>query len=121
MEQIIEDLWFCGDDGRFVTTAIGLILRGNDRHHAVFGAEENHLGVVFAQINLVEAGLHHAPKLHGLLARLDIEQHLSRMDAVGESHQLEATEEFLGSRIGRHPHIGTAYLRENPFDETEGV
>lgn len=110
MEQIVEDLWLCSDDGRFITAAIGLILRGDDRHHAIGGSEEDHLGVVFAQIYLVEASLHHAPKLHGLLARLDIEQHLSRMDAVIPTKQTEATEELLGGGIGRHPHIGRAYL-----------
>lgn len=100
MEQIIEDLWLCSDDGRFITAAIGLILRGDDRHHAIGGSEEDHLGVIFAQIYLVEASLHHAPKLHGLLARLDIEQHLCRTDAVRLPHQAEPTEELLGGRIG---------------------
>lgn len=85
------------------------------------GAEECHLGVVLAQIDILEAGGHQSPEVYGLLACLDIEQHLCRQDAAVVSRQAEATQELLGCGVRRHPHIGRAYLLEYPLDETEGV
>lgn len=120
-EEVGEDLRVGGDDGRLVSAAVCLVLRGDDRHDVLVVAEERHLGVVLPQEDIVEASLHHTPQLHGLFARLDIEQHLCRQDAARLAHQAEATQELLGGGIGRHPHICRAYLGENPLDETEGV
>lgn len=82
-------------------------------------AEECDLGMVFAQEHLIEALAHHVPELHGLFARLDIEQHLCREDAAAGSHEAEAPEELFGGGVGRHPHIGRTYLLEYPLDESQ--
>jgi len=117
-EEVGEDLRLGGDDGRLVSAAIGLVLRGDHRHDVLVVAEERHLGVILPQENIIEASLHHAPQLDGLFARLDIEQHRCRQDAARLAHQAEAAQELLGGGVGRHPHICRAYLGENPLDET---
>ena len=121
IEQVGKDLWFRGDDGTLVTAAVCLVLGRDDRNNMLIIPEKRHLGMVLAQIDIIEACRHKPPQVYGLLACLHIQQHLCRRDAARIPHQAETSEELLGGGVGRHPHICRTYLGENPLDETEGV
>lgn len=96
IEQVGKDLWFRGDDGTLVTAAVCLVLGRDDRSNMLIIPEKRHLGMVFAQIDIIEACRHKPPQVYGLLARLHIQQHLCRRDAARIPHQAETSEELLG-------------------------
>lgn len=105
IEQVVKDLWFRGDDGTLVTAAVCLVLGRDDRNNMLIIPEKRHLGMVLAQIDIIEACRHKPPQVYGLLACLHIQQHLCRRDAARIPHQAETSEELLGGGVGRHPHI----------------
>ncbi len=110
IEQVGKGLWFRGDDGTLVTAAVCLVLGRDDRNNMLIIPEKRHLGMVLAQIDIIEACRHKPPQVYGLLACLHIQQHLCRRDAARIPHQAETSEELLGGGVGRHPHISRTNL-----------
>ena len=68
IEQVGKDLWFRGDDGTLVTAAVCLVLGRDDRNNMLIIPEKRHLGMVLAQIDIIEACRHKPPQVYGLLA-----------------------------------------------------